>query len=63
MRDRNFSVDILKFLAAILITNSHLISQYGKYSFFATGGAEGDFLFFFCSGFTLLMKPMGGVGI
>ena len=28
---------------------------YGKYSFFATGGAIGDALFFFASGFTIFL--------
>ena len=32
---------------------------YGKYGALATGGSIGDALFFFCSGFTLLMKPIG----
>lgn len=31
---------------------------YGKYSVLATGGAIGDVLFFFCSGFTLFMSRM-----
>lgn len=30
---------------------------YVKYDFLATGGTIGDVLFFFCSGFTLFMKP------
>ena len=34
---------------------------YGKYGFLATGGCIGDVLFFFCSGFTLFLKPMEGV--
>lgn len=57
MKDRNISIDILKFLAAILITNSHMELLYVKYDFLATGGTIGDVLFFFCSGFTLFMKP------
>ena len=31
---------------------------YSKFSFLATGGTIGDVLFFFCSGFTLFMKPL-----
>lgn len=50
---RNVSIDILKFFACILITNSHLDVLYVKYGALATGGAIGDALFFFCSGFTL----------
>lgn len=55
-------VDILKCIAAILITNSHMDMLYPKFSFLATGGAIGDALFFFCSGFTLLLKPQMGGG-
>lgn len=32
---------------------------YGKYDILATGGAIGDVLFFFCSGFTLFLGRMG----
>lgn len=57
---RNVGVDILKFIAVLLITNSHLSQFYpDNISFLATGGAIGDALFFFCSGFTLFLKPMG----
>ena len=59
MKERNVSIDILKCLAAILITNSHMGLLYGKYSVLATGGAIGDVLFFFCSGFTLFLGRMG----
>ena len=59
MRQRNISIDILKCIAAILITNSHMGPLYGKYSILATGGAIGDVLFFFCSGFTLFLGRMG----
>ena len=62
MANRNNGIDILKCLAAFLITNSHMDMMYPKFGFMATGGAIGDALFFFCSGFTLLLKPqMGGV--
>lgn len=59
MKERNIAIDILKFFAALLITNSHMELLYGKYSFLATGGAIGDVLFFFCSGFTLFIGRMG----
>lgn len=59
MKERNIGIDILKFFAALLITNSHMELLYGKYSVFATGGAIGDVLFFFCSGFTLFLSRMG----
>lgn len=55
MRQRDISIDILKFFAVLLITNSHMEPLYGKYSVLATGGAIGDVLFFFCSGFTLFL--------
>ena len=55
MQKRDFSIDVLKFLAAILITNSHMDLLYGDYSYLATGGALGDSLFFFCSGYTLFL--------
>lgn len=61
MKERNVSIDFLKCFAALLITNSHMGLLYGDYSFLATGGCIGDVLFFFCSGFTLFLKPMGGV--
>jgi hypothetical protein len=59
MTEKNISIDILKAIAAILITNSHMKILYHPYEIFATGGAIGDVLFFFCSGFTLFLKPMG----
>lgn len=46
MKRRDTSIDILKCLAAIVITNSHMELLYGKYSMLATGGAIGDVLFF-----------------
>ena len=54
--ERNHAVDLLKFLAAILITNSHMGALYpGVFHSLATGGAIGDGLFFFCSGYLLMM--------
>lgn len=47
MKQRNPSIDILKCIAALLITNSHMELLYGQYSVMATGGAIGDVLFFF----------------
>ncbi|MCD8289910.1 MAG: acyltransferase [Prevotella sp.] len=60
--NRNIGIDILKCAAAIFITNSHMDLLYAKYSELATGGALGDSLFFFCSGFALFMKPSQRVG-
>lgn len=50
---------MLKFLAVILITNSHFDLIYGRFGALATGGAIGDVLFFFCSGFTLFLGRTG----
>ncbi|CAM4143469.1 acyltransferase family protein [Zobellia nedashkovskayae] len=58
MKERNISIDILKFFAALLITNSHMELLYPN-KIFATGGAIGDALFFFTIGFVLFLKPMG----
>lgn len=59
--NRSISIDFIKFIAAILITNSHMGLLYGNYDFLATGGSIGDALFFFCSGYTLFLKPMDKV--
>lgn len=61
MKERNISIDFLKFFAVLLITNSHMENLYGDYSFLATGGTIGDALFFFCSGFTIFSRPMNGI--
>lgn len=58
-KERNISIDIMKFLAVLLITNSHMDKLYGDYNVFATGGAIGDVLFFFCSGYTLFLGSLG----
>lgn len=55
MKQRDISIDILKFLAVLAITNSHMELLYGDYNFLATGGAIGDVLFFFASGYTLFL--------
>lgn len=56
MKDRDYSIDILKFLAVFLIINSHMDALYVKYGMLATGGAIGDVLFLFASGYTLLLS-------
>ena len=58
-RERDYAIDIVKFLAVLLIINSHADVMYPHYphmKILATGGAIGDCLFLFCSGFTLLMS-------
>lgn len=61
MKERNIGIDILKFIAILMITNTHLKSLYVDFSFLSTGGAIGNALFFFCSGFTLFMKPFSNI--
>lgn len=56
MKERDYSIDILKFLAVFLIINSHMDALYVKYSMLATGGAIGDVLFLFASGYTLFLS-------
>lgn len=53
VKQRDISIDIVKFLAVFLIINSHADIMYAKFSSLATGGAIGDALFLFCSGYTL----------
>ena len=45
----------MKFIAALFITYSHMGILFPKYGGLVTGGAIGDGLFFFCSGFTLFL--------
>ena len=57
---RDLGIDIMKFLAVLLITNSHMDILFpSSLSILGTGGAIGDAFFFFCSGFTLFLKPVG----
>ena len=55
MKERDYAIDIVKFLAVLLIINSHADVMYPQMKMLATGGAIGDCLFLFCSGFTLLL--------
>lgn len=55
MKERDIAIDIVKFLAVFLIINSHADVMYPKLQTLATGGAIGDCLFLFCSGFTLFL--------
>lgn len=56
-KQRDISIDILKFFAALLITNSHIGFLYPDgVRALSTGGAIGDVLFFFCSGYTLFLS-------
>lgn len=59
--DRDRSIDLLKCAAVLCIFNAHSTMLYPKWQWLSTGGYVGDALFFFCSGFTLLMN--GGRGL
>lgn len=52
-KERDKAIDIVKFLAVLMIINSHADMMYPHLKILATGGAIGDCLFLFCSGFTL----------
>lgn len=59
-KERNLSIELLKFIAVIIVVNSHFDPLYGEeYHYMATGGAIGDALFFFASGFTLFLGRLG----
>ena len=53
-KKRDISIDVIKFIAVLFIINSHADMCYPKFSALATGGAIGDALFLFCSGYTLV---------
>lgn len=55
IRKHDFSIDLIKAVAVFIIINSHADVCYAKFSSLATGGAIGDGLFLFCSGFTLFL--------
>lgn len=52
----DLSIEMLKAIAALLVMNSHMDAMYGEYSYLGTGGAIGDALFFFCSGYALFLS-------
>ena len=53
------AIDLLKFVAVFLVMNSHMEICYPRFQYLSTGGAIGDALFFFASGFTLFLgRPM-----
>ena len=55
-QNRDSAIDILRFLAVLFITWSNFDIPLGQYGALATGGAFGDSLFFFISGYTLLLS-------
>lgn len=55
-KQRNLAIDILKVLAALMITNSHLKPLYiDPFTPLGTFGAPGNALFFFISGYGLCL--------
>lgn len=60
LEGRNKTIVLFKFFAALLITYSHMGLLFPKFGGLVTGGAIGDGLFFFCSGFTLFLGRDGG---
>lgn len=55
IKKKNQGIILLKFIAALFITYSHMTILFPKFQGLVTGGAIGDGLFFFCSGFTLFL--------
>ena len=55
-KKRLYSLDMMKFMAALMITNSHFQPLYeGVNTTFATFGVQGNALFFFVAGYLLMM--------
>lgn len=59
VKQKDRSIDLLKFVATLAIFNHLARPYYGKYTMLATGGAIGCVLFFFCAGF---LATLGGEG-
>ncbi len=59
---RNLAIDLMKCAAVLCIFNAHSTMLYPKFQWLSTGGYLGDALFFFCSGFTLLMNNGQSLG-
>lgn len=59
MREKNLSLELIKFIAVITVANHWMSPLYVKWGFLATGGAIGDVLFFFASGYTLFLGRFG----
>lgn len=64
MSQHFYSLDFLKFVAALMITNSHFQPLYEDVSpSLATFGVHGNALFFFVSGYLLMMSFMRKNGL
>lgn len=56
MQQRNYAIDLIKFIAVLFITNSHYIPLYKDINTsLATLGVHGNALFFFASGYVLTL--------
>ena len=56
VKERDTAIDFVKFIALFMVLNSHMSMSYvDGYKALSTGGAIGDALFFFASGFTLFL--------
>lgn len=55
MKMRIVSLDIMRFVATVAIFNHLAACYFGNWSIFASGGAIGCSLFFFCSGYSLAL--------
>ncbi len=62
LEGKNKAILLFKSFAALLITYSHMGMLFPHWNWLVTGGAIGDGLFFFCSGFTLFLGRDGGFG-
>ena len=60
VKERDTAIDFVKLIAILLVINSHMSICYGNYSYLASGGAIGDALFFFASGYTLFLGRQTG---
>ncbi len=49
-KNKNQGIILLKFIAALFITYSHMAILFPKYQYLVTGGAIGDGLFFSAQG-------------
>ena len=64
MKDKILAIEFLKFIAALMITNSHFKPLYPEaISALGTFGAPGNALFFFASGYVLSLGKLNTNGI
>ena len=59
MKEKNLSLEFVKFFAVILVANHWMAPLYVKWEGLSTGGSIGDVLFFFASGYTLFLGRFG----